>query len=128
MCHYVTSEVKTAPYDMVYYKVVEKSNDGRMFTPYQNMLIEYNVNYTLNTNIDDFGFDKNDMLENGWFHLFADKNEVDYFLSLRDKCYHWFVIKAIIPKGTKFYLGYFRTLDGCFDSIATKSVIYKPLD
>lgn len=92
-------------------KIVSKINKGNMFyTPYRNKVIKVGHTYKIKRNwfkrnktqfyTDSKGFTLNE----GVFHTFA------YYEDARDDAWMYneaSVIKAIIPKGTEYYVGKF---------------------
>ena len=60
-------------------------------------------------------------IHEGGYHLFVSyKDASDFGDGMRD-----FILKAVVPKGTKFIMGTFRTEWGEVPSIVTKSVRYE---
>lgn len=118
--------------DIVAYKVLEVQSDF-IFTPYRYMTIEFNKLYT-NTKQEQQLFNR---ITSGVYHLFSSIEDTILLKKYAEKNYSkeskFIIVEAIIPKGTKYYIGKSEIgsdLDKMFqyESYGTKSVIYKQLD
>ena len=109
MCLIITEPFKIANKDIIAYKVLEKEECRKIYS--------------------------------GVYHLFSSIDDAilfkDYAQRTYAEFYHYkagfLIVKAIIPKGTKYYVGKCKIgweLDDVFQhqSYGTKSVIYKELD
>ncbi len=135
MCLIVTEKSRSANEDIIAYKVLEFSR-GILHTPFQYMPIEFNVTYTdkKSETWDDL------YLYSGVYHLFSSIEDAKLFKAHAEETYVnknnlsiFIIVKAIIPKGTKYYVGKCKLgwkFDDIFqhESYGTKSVIYKELD
>jgi hypothetical protein len=133
MCIIVTKPPKIAEEDIVAYKVLEIRRKF-LCTPFQSMHIEFNRLYT---NKYKEGYYR---ITSGVYHLFSSIEDAILLKEHAEKEYandfnksEFIVVKAIIPKGTKYYIGESEIgseLDRMFqhESYGTKSVIYKKLD
>lgn len=136
MCLIVKGLPKIAKKDIVAYKVLEYKGE-LIATPFQNMYIEFDRKYVDQT------LEKIDCLNSlsiGVYHLFSSFADAEVFRVYAQKeysdygpfCSTFKVVKAIIPKGTKYYID--RTEIGCpldklfDDSYGSKSVIYKNIN
>ena len=121
--------------DIIAYKVLEINYDV-IFTPYQYMSIEFNKLY-IDTKQEREEFNR---LTFGVYHLFSSIEDAILLKEHSEKKYanrynkvKFIIVKAIIPKGTKYYVGKCEIgckLDDAFqhESYGAKSVIYKELD
>lgn len=125
---------KIAEEDIVAYKVLEIQNN-RFLTPFQLMPIAFNKLYT-NDKRERSEFNR---ITFGVYHLFSSIEDAILFKEHAEKNYNtlnlskFIIVKAIIPKGTKYYIGKTEIgsdLDKMFqyESYGAKSVIYKKLD
>ena len=140
MCLYAKQVSKIADNDIVCYKVIKNWFDGSMCTPYQYKTINFGIRYyecgtfkhynVLVTQNIVFKTNNNVIITSNSIHLFKDLEEAIKFANYKNDTKHkpYQVIKAIIPKGTEYIEGEFSSLFGTYKSIATKSVIYQPLD
>jgi len=136
MCLIVKESPKIAKKDIVAYKVLEYKG-GLIATPFQNMYIKLDRKY-VNQALEKIDFCNN--LSEGVYHLFSSFVDAEMFRAYAQKeysndfnCSTFKVVKAIIPKGTKYYIGESEIgseLDRMFqhESYGAKSVIYKELD
>lgn len=136
MCIIVTKPSRIAEEDIVAYKVLEIRNNDFPRTPYKLMPIEFNRLYT------DTGRERQDFnrIAFGVYHLFSSIEDAILLKNHAQKNYVteynesvFIVVKAIIPKDTKYYVGKSEIggkLDKMFqhESYGTKSVIYEQLD
>lgn len=135
MCIVVTKPSKIAKEDIIAYKVLEIDCCGFMFTPYLYMDIEFNKLY-INTKQEER--EDSYRLTSGVYHLFSSIEDAISLKEYLEKRYcdsgsKFVIVKAIIPKGTKYYIGESETggsVDKMFqhESYGAKSVIYKELD
>lgn len=136
MCIIVTESPIIAKEDIIAYKVLEINCDDLMFTPYLHMSIEFNKLYIdIKQEREEFN-----RLTSGVYHLFSSIEDAILLKEHSEKKYanrfnrsKFIIVKAIIPKGTKYYVG--KCEIGCklddvfrYESYGTKSVIYKELD
>ena len=146
MCLYAKQVSKIADNDIVCYKVIEIWFDGYMCTPYQYKTINFGIRYyecgtfkhynvlvTQNIVSNDTITNNNVIITGDSIHLFKDLEDAIKFAKYKNNSNHssnfsYQVIKAIIPKGTEYIEGEFQTFFDTYKSIATKSVIYQPLD
>ena len=120
--------------DIIAYKVLEINSDDLMFTPYLYMHIKFNKLYI------DPKQEREECykLTSGVYHLFSSIEDAILLKEYIEKKYYargskFVIVKAIIPKGTKYYVGKCELgckLDDAFqhESYGAKSVIYKELD
>jgi len=120
----IKPKMEVAKEDIIVYKVFNLLYDnGDLITPYQKMVMKPNTTYidtekvqkTFNGEVDD---ETNEYrIEGGVFHSYSDE------LGAEDGVIKWgdgqIVVKCIIPKGTKFYYGYF----GGVESFGSKKII-----
>lgn len=146
------AEIKIADKDIVCYKVlIRKKEIGGNYsyrTAYMEQPIIMNKQYTeplfeetidnVNNEINKITYTSDNELRTlftlyrygeNMLHLFvvlhSAEQECDNFNIATTYGYNkYVVVKAIIPKGTKYIEGY----NGYFKNIGTKSVIYQPLD
>ena len=144
-------KIKTAEEDIICYKVVQINEDGEMVTPFQEMKIQFDKEYTENlfetgiwlvkeqasrsyicssTTTGDYRFNAY------MFHTFADEREAAFFAEVVNSEHpqmHCVVINAIIPKGSEYIEGdfgyaYFNEGDWdrtTFKSFGSEKIIYK---
>lgn len=133
MCIIVIEPSIIAEEDIVAYKVLEIRRK-HLCTPFQYMSIKFNRLYT----------DKHKegyyIITSGVYHLFSSIEDAILLKEHAEKVYannfnksKFIVVKAIIPKGTKYYIGKSEIsciLDRKFqhESYGAKSVIYEQLD
>lgn len=122
--------------DIIAYKVLEINSDDLMFTPYLYMRIEFNKLY-IDTKQER---EESHRLTSGVYHLFSSIEDAILLKEYIEKKYSnrfnktkFIIVKAIIPKDTKYYVGKCEIgckLDDAFqhESYGAKSVIYKELD
>ena len=132
MCIVVTKPSKIAEEDIIAYKVLEINCDDLMFTPYLYMHIEFDKLYI------DPKQEGCYRLTSGIYHLFSSIEDAILLKEYSEKMYcdsgsKFVIVKAIIPKGTKYYIGESETgesVDKMFqhESYGAKSIIYKELD
>ena len=136
---------KIAEEDIVCYKVlVISSVDDTLFTPFQNMNVELNKEYFEPNFIESLNkviMEHHDIVKVNpykpycyneyMFHTFKNKDDAMYFkncIEYRNST----VIKAIIPKGSKYiegifsYSSYYTYIE--VESFGSEKIIYKPLD
>lgn len=133
MCINLTQRsLKIAKEDIIAYKVLEVQSDF-IFTPYQYMPIVFNKLYT-DTKQERQDFNR---ITSGIYHLFSSIEDATLLKKYVEKEYSkkskFIIVKAIIPKGTGYYIGKTEIgsdLDKMFqhESYGSKSVIYKKLD
>jgi len=135
MCIVVTESPIIAKEDIVAYKVLEIRNNNLLCTPFQYMPIEFDRLYTDTKHEEDCC-----RITSGVYHLFSSIEDAIVLKEHAEKVYandfnksKFIVVKAIIPKGTKYYIGQSEIggrLDRRFqhESYGAKSVIYKQLD
>lgn len=138
MCIIVTKSPKIAKEDIIAYKVLEIRSNDFLCTPFQYMSIEFNKLYTdarQEQEQECFG-----QITFGVYHLFSSIEDAILFKEYAQNAYAtkynksvFIVVKAIIPKGTKYYVG--KSEIGCeldqkfqHESYGAKSVIYKQLN
>lgn len=109
-------EVKIAKKDLIVYKLFEKQEGNYFVSPYQNF--EYKINKLYKTNIledkDDCAFDELSRKirlksKKRWksygkgFHAALYKNR---FENTEDDAFYGLVVKCVIPKNSKYYVGF----------------------
>ena len=121
---------KIANKDLTFYKVVKMIGIG-YFTPFYSTPIQLNIPYKNNLPIDiiessSLCYD----ITSGVFHLCETYKSAEILknkqYSLHGQCYK--VLKAIVPKGTKYYEGFFLFFGDSYPSIGTECVIYKEIN
>ena len=123
------TKVETAEEDLVFYKLAWKilNPDGfKYYSYFRNADIELGKTYSDNDTL----FRVYPSLPGGYqgvfegaYHLFVNEEDVrDY--SDRDKDV---ILKAVVPKGTRFMRGDFGTRGRAYPCVATKSVRYELL-
>ena len=136
MCLISNGGVKIADKDIVCYKIAIVVDNKAisykgMVSPFWHSPIEFDKLYTEDI-FDDYTtwVEKNCIIDINCFHLFTNYDTALEYYGLRKPhtTDNMIIIKAIIPKGTPYIEGFFDSCFGEFDSIATKSVIYQPLD
>lgn len=134
MCLIVTKPSKIAKEDIVAYKVLEIRNNDFLCTPFQSMAIKFNKLYT------DGRPERFHLITFGVYHLFSSIDDAILFREHAEEVYandfnksEFIIVKAIIPKNTKYYIG--KSEIGCnldqkfqHESYGAKSVIYKELN
>jgi len=124
---------KIAKEDIVAYKVLEVQSDF-IFTPYRYMPITFNKLYT-DTKQERQDFNR---ITSGIYHLFSSIEDATLLKKYAEKNYSkeskFIIVKAIIPKGTKYYIGKseigIESDEKMFqhESYGAKSVIYRELN
>lgn len=139
-------EVKELPAEATFYKVlVCHDNTGSYFSPHQHMPIKFGVDYEIPEDTD---FDIvtpvtrcERYVDGGCYHLFVHSDDayrhVAYLMendnywfynyqslsACNDNCsYH--VVKAIVPKGTKYIKGHY----GVDEAICVRKVRYEKIE
>lgn len=110
------SKIKTAKEDITCWKWLKLDNDGKLFSPYQK------TRYYLNDRMKDskrvrktpplhclMGDAVECCLHDGCFHTFRHFHDASLVsvLSAHNEAYQEVIVKCTIPKGSKYYEGYF---------------------
>ena len=130
------SKQKTAQEDIVCWKWLMKYSNGKLFSPYQRM--EYFLDRKMH---DDKKVDRKEKRKNGvnnkylpvvcshkmsqgGYHTFKNFEDADKFVK-DDRTSNSVLVKCIIPKGSKYYEGYFQAwgYDYVIESYASKDLI-----
>ena len=138
MAIYGTPKVKKARKDHVFYKVLWELRPGKeYYAPFMETPTTLGKLYS-DTKQDEFFFDPwisadpskvGCSVGFGGYHLFKEKKGADACLDELENNWpgatwkKYIVVKAIVPKGTKYVEGYFNDCK----SIVAKSVIYEEL-
>jgi hypothetical protein len=114
----------TAKKDKVVYKYIEKRFGGYV-TPYQGFPIKIGHKYTSDLKVEK---DYYNIVEIG-LHSFKNKKDA---IEVANKYYEHYIVKCIIPKGSKYYVGTFDIGSGLYGhkymtSYASNEIIYVEL-
>ena len=121
------TEVETAQEDLTFYKLAwyrYSANGKEYLTFFRNNYICLGTTYVEEDKpfklYPSYTPDKRNEINEGAFHLFENAEDARRFIRFSTDV----VLKAIVPKGTKFIRGTFRACKD-YPSIATKSVRYE---
>ena len=149
-------EIFKASERMEFYKVLAKGNDGKFSTPWREepvrlgrWYVEYEAKYTYyrkyevkdpnsilyhenfaNNWLYDKGLSIVPYVGEGVIHLFVNKEDAEDF-ALNRPCTcegELVVVKAIVPKGTRYIKGMYFQDDHAYESVGVKCVKYRDLN